>query len=994
MSFGWDAVSENASFQNVLVDATDRGDEEEVARLLKSGQNPDSKGEFGVTSLMRAALRGHALIAEMLVKAGAYVNATDVGGEAPLHLAARNGNAKMVQMLLYYDAEIDAVDNQQWTPLMRSIASRNVETTKILVEKGANLNATDNIGNSALVHAVIAGKSEVVKIILNSDRFNVIPKEQKVASIRVAEKSGNKDISKMLSDAQEYFKNKEIVDNNKTDSIDSVAGKPVSLKYENTKNNFVVSGSFEVGFDKTVKQSPFVAPSKKIEKTVSEKTHSSDSVFSGFDVEDSSISQAEVEKPIADEDDGFNPSYDRKKGQILPVPIVPDDVLKKSIPVDITKKSDGFSGDSAEVANTKKTDLDKQEKLPLLLPSDQLNMVGGVPVVDSSSDKALPWLGDSAGESADKEIEPVALSDASSETPKKDVDSLKDEPFSSKQELPEAPFVYETNVVDETKNESLETFSFADSESDVSQGVLPLKSEKKIKELDKVSGHKRKELLPIPIVSDELLKNTVAKQYKAPSIEKSEKLLYEVLGSTKLGDVQNKKEDTQQNTGSLGNKNIEKQEVARPAWMNKFLYVFSNPAKVVKDDSSLVKNSNNVPFDDESNKNAEQRQVVPEIPQESFVLPVDVIELPPPPPVLQESEVSEVKEKTITNNSGLFSAPNNSEEVSADSLAEQKVVFSESPKEPSDLPLPPIEKELVEEKQILSTPKDVFSLPIEPLEERKTEEGLPWLTNSSDTSSKPSTTVSDKSEFVYSDPILQPQSNFNPENSYSNSYKNVNKKYAETGEVSEAILVRKDNIEPNFASFEEPVDEGIWLEVSPFADNQSADDYADRMFRYDEELSKLKVKFWGGNSSVGNQIKIKVGPIDGYKKADILCNSVKAGGLTCSVTGNPVEKMPVSDKMQKNLYTPKVKKLQKSPDVGAVPYWVNLGAFSDGYKAEYYWAFLQEDNSQITNGLNYKIEKSGANSVKLKVGPFSEKYIADDTCSLMRTRNIACLVIK
>lgn len=979
MSFGWDAVSESSSFQDVLVDAADRGDKDEVAKLLKSGQNPDSKGEFGVTSLMRAALRGHTEISEMLIKAGAYVNAADVGGETPLHLAARNGNGNMVKMLLHYDAQIDAVDNQQWTPLMRSIASRNEETTKLLVENGANLNVTDNIGNSALVHAVIAGKYEIVKIILGSDRFNVIPKEQKVASLRVAEKLGNKDISKMLSAANEHFDNKAVANNTKTNEI---GGNAVSLKYEDAKNNFSGNESFEVGVAKSDEQPPSAMPFKKLEKTVN-----SDNGFLGFNEADASLSKKQIEKAKANEADVFNPFYEsnkktdkksenisdsgylsafteEKKVHILPIPVVPDDVLKKSVPV-ITK-----------LPEPKKNVLDADEKLPLLLPSDEVNLVGGVQVQDSSSDEGLPWLGKSS--TGNKSV-PVAVSDSL----KGDVKKLENKPFNFTQESPKSPFSSIVNVVADAKNES--------------DG---LQSKEKLNDFGKVSDTKRRELLPIPIVSDELLRKTVAKKDEAPSVQQADKPLSAILGFVESDAVQQKKIDNEYNADAVVNsKKNAKQEAARPAWMNKFLSVFSKPNKVVKDDSGSVKNSDNVTFDDSLNKSVEQQQVVPQIPQESFVMPVDVIELPPVDSFASKetNSVSVAEEKPMSSSNKLFSA---SKKEASDSVPESDIVFPETLQEPLELPLPPPSKEFVEKKQVLSALDNAANAKAaSSIEGTQVEEGLPWLGNSNSASalSKQNATESDKSGFVYSDALPEKRQDSDRENSYGNSYKDVKQKYSDSGEISEAILVRRDNFVPSFGNVESQVDEGIWLEVSPFFDNQSADDYADRMFRYDEELSKLKVKLMGGSSPADNKIRIKVGPIDGYNKADILCNSVKAGGLTCLVSGTPAVNNPIQsgrNKMQKNLYTPKVKKLKGSSDADAKPYWVNLGAFSDGYKAEYYWTFLQEDNSQITSGLNYKIEKSGANSVKLKVGPFSEKYIADDTCNVMRMRNVACLVIQ
>jgi hypothetical protein len=194
------------SFNNPLVDAADLGQKDKVAALLKSGYKPDTKGDFGVTALMRASFRGNLEIVHLLLENGAYVNATDIGGETALHLAARNGYPDVVKELLNSEAFIDIPDKENWTPLMRAITAKQTEVANILINKGADLTAVNERGESVLVHAAIIGKPEIMKMILGSNNFTKIPEEQKKNALVQAEKKGNEEVGKMLSATNQYIK--------------------------------------------------------------------------------------------------------------------------------------------------------------------------------------------------------------------------------------------------------------------------------------------------------------------------------------------------------------------------------------------------------------------------------------------------------------------------------------------------------------------------------------------------------------------------------------------------------------------------------------------------------------------------------------------------------------------------------------------------------------------------------------------------------------------
>lgn len=187
------------TFGSAIVDAADAGDKDEVIRMLKKGTNPDSRGSFNVTPLMRASFRGYTDIAEILIKSGAYINAADIGGATALHLAARNGNYDMVDLLIKNGALVDVPDKEQWTPLMRASLGKHTRVVQLLVDNGADITKTNEFGESVLIHAAVAGVPEIMSIITGNKKFKDIPESQSNLALEVAEKRGKDSVKTILS---------------------------------------------------------------------------------------------------------------------------------------------------------------------------------------------------------------------------------------------------------------------------------------------------------------------------------------------------------------------------------------------------------------------------------------------------------------------------------------------------------------------------------------------------------------------------------------------------------------------------------------------------------------------------------------------------------------------------------------------------------------------------------------------------------------------------
>ncbi|VDD86830.1 unnamed protein product [Enterobius vermicularis] len=97
-----------------LLEATSRGDAEEVEKLLEDGVTPNSHNEDGLT---------------------------------PLHQCAIDKNEEILQLLLRYGADVNAQDTEQWTPLHAAACCAHIGIVRLLINNGADLLAVNADGN-------------------------------------------------------------------------------------------------------------------------------------------------------------------------------------------------------------------------------------------------------------------------------------------------------------------------------------------------------------------------------------------------------------------------------------------------------------------------------------------------------------------------------------------------------------------------------------------------------------------------------------------------------------------------------------------------------------------------------------------------------------------------------------------------------------------------------------------------------------------------------
>ena len=187
------------TFNNQLVDAADKGDVEEVLSLIKQGTPIDSRGDFGVTPLMRASFRGHTKLVETLISLGADIDAVDIGGASALHLAARQGQTDIIKLLVKGDGNVDSPDTEGWTALMRAAVSKKSQSVAILLDKGANPKKANNSGENTLDYAARSGDKKTFETLSDHHLIETLSPQEKARLASIAQSKGHQDIASLIT---------------------------------------------------------------------------------------------------------------------------------------------------------------------------------------------------------------------------------------------------------------------------------------------------------------------------------------------------------------------------------------------------------------------------------------------------------------------------------------------------------------------------------------------------------------------------------------------------------------------------------------------------------------------------------------------------------------------------------------------------------------------------------------------------------------------------
>jgi ankyrin repeat protein len=127
------------SIDEALVDAAQRGQDDDLRKLLQRGAMVDRAGSLGVTALGAAAMAGWRSTVRLLLRAGADPAALGAGGQTALHLTAVAGHMAVVDDMLKLGVPVDLLNRQRETALDVAAAAGQQAVMDRLLQAGADL---------------------------------------------------------------------------------------------------------------------------------------------------------------------------------------------------------------------------------------------------------------------------------------------------------------------------------------------------------------------------------------------------------------------------------------------------------------------------------------------------------------------------------------------------------------------------------------------------------------------------------------------------------------------------------------------------------------------------------------------------------------------------------------------------------------------------------------------------------------------------------------
>ena len=121
-------------------DAFEEGDLFRVRRLIKEGHNVNTRGEYGRTPLIKAAIKGHDQVVEELIREGARVNVKDYSSLTALYYASWCGHCGVVITLCAAGADCNVQDELGLIPLMWAARKGSDKIVCELIRAGASVN--------------------------------------------------------------------------------------------------------------------------------------------------------------------------------------------------------------------------------------------------------------------------------------------------------------------------------------------------------------------------------------------------------------------------------------------------------------------------------------------------------------------------------------------------------------------------------------------------------------------------------------------------------------------------------------------------------------------------------------------------------------------------------------------------------------------------------------------------------------------------------------
>lgn len=187
--------------QELLLQASEKGDVEGVKKALKTKVNVNAKTSYNDTALALAAKAGLVEIVKLLLAKGAQVNTSNKWGDTPLHFAAISGNLEIIKLLVDKKANINQKNYLHYTPMFYAAINGNLECLKYFIEeKGMDVNSKDKIGMTLLMRVSYQKEEhfEVAKYLVEKGCFVNERCQGKYRALHYAAMRGHNNIVEFL----------------------------------------------------------------------------------------------------------------------------------------------------------------------------------------------------------------------------------------------------------------------------------------------------------------------------------------------------------------------------------------------------------------------------------------------------------------------------------------------------------------------------------------------------------------------------------------------------------------------------------------------------------------------------------------------------------------------------------------------------------------------------------------------------------------------------
>ncbi|MBF0407851.1 MAG: ankyrin repeat domain-containing protein [Candidatus Riflebacteria bacterium] len=159
--------SDNSMGVTELMHDCERGDLEQVEKLLADGADPHRKDKYGANSLFYAVRGKNPSILKTILDESVEVNVLDIRKRSPLILAARYANETIISLLVQYGARIEGVD-EYGKSLINLVLSRGLlNSFKLFLSKGCPLLTGNEETDGLLTYNAVEGKNiELVSLLI------------------------------------------------------------------------------------------------------------------------------------------------------------------------------------------------------------------------------------------------------------------------------------------------------------------------------------------------------------------------------------------------------------------------------------------------------------------------------------------------------------------------------------------------------------------------------------------------------------------------------------------------------------------------------------------------------------------------------------------------------------------------------------------------------------------------------------------------------------